>query len=92
MNALSIYKPRLIRVPYRVWKKWLEYKEYGDTKNIAQISGYSEPTIRRALNKKEARLQVQQAITIFYAERAKQRFDVNKQNEQQQLALLNNNM
>lgn len=90
MNTLSTHETKLVKVPYKVWRKWLEYKEHGDTKNIAQMSRYSEPTIRRALNKKEARLQVQQAITTFYAEKAKQRNKVYKQNEQQQLAVLNN--
>lgn len=90
MKTLSLHKARLSTVPYKVWKKWLEQKEHGDIKNIAQISGYSEPTIRQALNKKEARLEVQQAITSFYIEKLRIKANTYKQTEQQQLAILNN--
>lgn len=79
---------KILPVPYRVWLKWMEYKEYGDTRMIAQSTGYSTPTIRKALNQKTAQSKVQLAITAFYAEKANQKVVMYKQSEQEQLEKL----
>lgn len=75
-------------VPYKVWLKWMECKEYGDTRMIAQITGYSTPTIRRALNQKTAQSKAQLAITSFYTKKANQKIALYKQSEQEQLEKL----
>lgn len=79
---------KIFTVPYKVWLKWMECKEYGDTRMIAQSTGYSTPTIRRALNQRTAQSKVQLAITAFYADKVNQKALLYKQSEQEQLEKL----
>lgn len=56
-------------IPNEILSKWALMKSQGDAVKIAENSGISAETIRRALRSGQASNEVFEAIAEFYAER-----------------------
>jgi len=82
-------RQELLPVSVIVWQKWMNLYQHGDIKSISKYSGYSEPTIRRALNTRKAQSDVQWAITNFYADKMNKKTALQKESEEKQLEVLN---
>lgn len=80
---------KVLSVPHSVWLKWMEIHEHGDIKAISTGIGVTRTTIRKAINKKMAKEDIQLAITHFYRRKFISRNELQKENEEKQLELLN---
>lgn len=52
-------------------RKWKLLKDYGDLRKLRELTGLSEPTLRKAFNG-EASIKTMNAINAFYDQRRKE--------------------